>query len=109
MTISTWPSLVSGHEVRPAFLQITQLPDSRYDVLWKQPIQGTMAVRLIPHLAGGLLDGSPSAIETAPNFQVQVWRHLDMGATDLDGRKLEVEGLGQTITDVLVSVTLSNG
>jgi hydrogenase/urease accessory protein HupE len=104
-----WPSLASAHEVRPAFLQITELSDGRYDILWKQPSQGMMAVRLIPHISGGLLEGSPSAIETAPSFQIQIWRHVDAGAAGLDGRTLEIEGLRQTITDVLVSITLSNG
>jgi hydrogenase/urease accessory protein HupE len=102
-------SPASAHEVRPAFLQITELSDGRYDVLWKQPSQENLAVRLIPHISGGLLEGSPNAIETAPNFQMRIWRQLDAGATGLDGRTLEIEGLPQTITDVLVSITLANG
>jgi hydrogenase/urease accessory protein HupE len=104
-----WPSLASAHEVRPAFLQITELSNGRYDVLWKQPSQGTMAVRLIPHLSGGMLEGPPGAIETAPNFQIQIWRDIDAGTSGLEGRTLEIEGLRQTITDVLVSISLANG
>jgi hypothetical protein len=103
-----WPSFACGHEVRPAFLQITELSDGRYDILWKQPSQGTMAVRLIPHVSGGLLEGSPSAIETAANFQIQIWHDVDAGTAGLDGRTLEIEGLRQTITDVLVSITPTN-
>lgn len=102
-------STSSAHEVRPAFLQITELPGGHYDVLWKQPAQGMMAVRLVPHISGGLLDGAPTAVEGASNFQIQTWRHIDAGAEGLDGRTVEIEGLQQTITDVLVSISLTNG
>lgn len=98
-----------SHEVRPALLQITERPNNHYDLLWKQPSLGPMAVRLVPHISGGLLEGAPSAIETAPNFQIHVWRNLPAGSQGLEGRTLQIEGLEQTITNVLVSITLANG
>jgi hydrogenase/urease accessory protein HupE len=104
-----WPLLVAAHEVRPAYLQISELPDDRYDVLWKQPGQGELAVRLIPHISGDLLEGVPSSIETAPNFQIQTWRRVNAGVGGLDGRTVRIEGLERTITDVLVSVSRLDG
>jgi hydrogenase/urease accessory protein HupE len=103
------PLLVGAHEVRPAFLQIRELPDARYDVLWKQPTQGELAVRLVPHISGALLEGAPSSVESAPNFQIQTWHEIDAGVAGLEGRTVRIEGLEQTISDVLVSVTLLNG
>ena len=103
------PLLSAAHEVRPAYLQIRELPDGRYEVLWKQPSQGELAVRLIPHIGGALLEGAPSSVESAPNFQIQTWRELDAGAAGLEGRTVRIEGLEQTISDVLVSVALLNG
>lgn len=98
-----------SHEVRPAFLQITERPNERYDILWKQPSIGLLAVHLLPHISGGLLEQSPDAIETAPNFEIRLWRNLSGGRHGLEGRTLQIEGLDKTITDVLVSIVLSNG
>lgn len=98
-----------GHEVRPAFLQITELSNDHYDIVWKQPTAGMVGVRLRPHISGGLLERPPSAVEAAADFRVSVWRNLDAGAGGLEGRTLRVEGLERTITDVLVSIELARG
>jgi hydrogenase/urease accessory protein HupE len=100
---------VSAHEVRPAFLQITERANGHYDVLWKQPTMGEVAVRLEPHISGGLLDKQPTAIEAGQGFLLRAWRDLDAGPTGMEGRTVHIEGLDRTITDVLVSITLANG
>lgn len=99
----------SSHEARPAFLQITERPHGHYDVLWKQPIQGVMAIHLVPHLSGGLLERDPTVIETASSFRIRLWRNLDAGDRGLEGRTLQIEGLDQTMTDTLVSIALADG
>jgi hydrogenase/urease accessory protein HupE len=98
-----------AHEVRPAFIQITERPNGHYEVLWKQPSAGQLAVRLLPHLSGGALERAPDTIEAAPNFQIKLWRDVDPGPGGIDGQTLTIEGLSQTITDVLVSISLVNG
>jgi hydrogenase/urease accessory protein HupE len=64
---------------------------------------------LVPRISRGLLEAAPSSIETASDFHIRLWRNLDAGAQGLEGRTLEIEGLDQTITDVLVSITDTNG
>jgi len=105
--LSTVPA--SAHEVRPAFLEITQQNNGHFDVLWKQPSAGLAAVRLVPHISGGLLERKPSSVEAASNFQICVWRNIDAGKQGVEGRTIQIEGLPRTITDVLVVVTLANG
>jgi len=100
---------VWGHEVRPAFVHITERPGGRYDILWKQPAQGMMAVHLVPHISGGLLQRPPTGIETTSSFEIHLWRNLDPGPSGLEGRMLTIEGLDRTITDALVSITFANG
>ena len=51
---------VSAHEIRPAYLEITENDQHRFDVLWKQPALGTLAVRLVPEVSNGLLDAPPT-------------------------------------------------
>jgi hydrogenase/urease accessory protein HupE len=98
-----------AHEVRPALLQITQRTDGRYDILWKQPVTGALALHLEPRLSGVLPGSGPGAVRSAAEFQIREWRDLDLGAQGLQGRRLEIEGLNRTVTDALVSITLADG
>lgn len=98
-----------AHEVRPAYLEVLEHANHHYDVLWKQPTVGDMAVHLEPQISGGLLDRPPSEVDGTSSFQIRRWRDLDGGEKGLEGRTLRIDGLDQTITDVLVSLTLANG
>jgi hydrogenase/urease accessory protein HupE len=89
-------------------LQITERLDHHYDVLWKQPNPSQVGV-LIPDIAGVLLEQPPSEIETAPNFEIRVWRNVTPGTQGLEGRTLRIDGLGQSTTDLLVSIVLADG
>jgi len=101
--------LAVAHEVRPAFLEVNERADGLVDVLWKQPAAGSLAIRLVPHISGGLLERAPTSVSTAPNFEIRAWHGLKPGSQGVDGRTITIEGLDRTITDVLVAVTLKNG
>ncbi len=98
-----------AHEVRPAYLRITQRDVHRYEVLWKQPATGEFAVRLSPRLSSGWLDAEPATVQVTPGFLIKVWRITPASDAVLDGQTLTIEGLERTITDVLVDVALADG
>ena len=100
---------VAAHEVRPAFLEITERADGRINVLWKQPSIGLMAVALAPKLSGGLLDRAPDSIASAENWEIHQWHGVDLKGQGLNGREVRVAGLERTITDALVIIHLKNG
>jgi len=102
-------SKVEAHEVRPAYLEITERADGKADVLWKQPSVGLMAVAIRPHIAGGLIERAPDRVEDAENFELHRWRGVDLRGAGLDGREVRIAGLERTITDTLVLVRLKNG
>lgn len=102
---TTQPAL--AHEVRPALLQLTETAPGRVEVLWKQPVVGDMAVRLVPHLSSGALDRPPDRESLSPGFLVKRWT-LKGGAA-LDGQTVRIEGLSQSVTDVLLRVTPAKG
>ena len=102
-------TIISGHEVRPAYLEITESSDRRVAILWKQPVVGDRAVRLVPRLSNGWLDGDPAAQELNLNHLLRVWRPAGAAGPDLDGVAITVEGLERTITDVLVRIQLADG
>jgi hydrogenase/urease accessory protein HupE len=58
---------VSAHEVRPAFLELTERTPGEFDVLWKVPsVGGTpLAGEEVPHQPAALL-GDPGATRTLP-------------------------------------------
>jgi hydrogenase/urease accessory protein HupE len=98
---STW---VQAHEVRPAFLAITQSDATHYSVVWKQPTQGEVAVRLVPHLSNGWLERAPDDQYAAGGFLVRTWNVASEQSPA--GSSISIEGLEYTITDVLVQVRL---
>lgn len=102
---STGP--VNAHEVRPALVQIRETGSTAYEITWKRPVAGELALRLAPHLSGGALKAEPASQQLAPDYLTQTWRISD--GPPLDGQTLEIEGLAQSVTDVLVRVTLKDG
>jgi len=102
-------AVAEAHEIRPALVQITQRDAHHYDILWKQPVNGEVAVHLVPRLSDGALDGEPSLATVTPAFALKIWRNVSDESHPLDGQTLSIEGLERTITDVLVNVTLSDG
>jgi hydrogenase/urease accessory protein HupE len=101
------PGWATAHEVRPALLQITEQAPGRYQVFWKQPVMGDVAVRLSPHLSGGGLEGPPTDEYAAPGFLVRTWTIAS--PKPLDGQRVTIAGLEKTITDVFVQVELADG
>ena len=95
-----------AHEVRPALLQITETAPATYEVVWKQPMVGDMAVHLVPHISGGLIDREPGSQDVEPGFRVKNWL---LKGQPLDGRTVQIEGLSNSVTDVLLRVSLRNG
>lgn len=101
------PRPVGAHEVRPALVQITQTAPGDYDVIWKQPVVGDMALHLVPHLSSGAIDKPPAHESGSDGFLIRVWNVK--GGAPLDGQTVSVEGLSQSVTDVLLRVRTSDG
>jgi hypothetical protein len=99
----------SAHEVRPAFLQVTERGDAKVDVLFKQPSTTTVAVRLEPEISGGLLKAQPSVVDSGTGYQTRIWKDLPLGKTGLGGRSVTIHGLDRSITDALVVVHYADG
>ena len=93
-----------AHEIRPAYLEFTETADHGYDVLWKQPVMGEVAVHLVPHLSGGWLERKPEAERLTSSFALVRWRIPAGSSPTLEGQTVSIEGLENTITDALVVV-----
>jgi hypothetical protein len=107
---------VDAHEIRPAYLEISQTSGAAYRVVWKQPTLGEFAVHLVPHLSNGWLEGKPADQYVSNGFLIRTWGiHRGGGAVaadtaqPLEGVVVTIEGLEETITDVFVRVRLLDG
>jgi hypothetical protein len=98
-----------AHEIRPAYLKITENADHRFDVLWKQPSVGTQLLRLVPQVSNGLLDAKPTEESVANSFVVRRWQNLEVARDSFDDATIRIDGLEYTITDALISISFANG
>lgn len=108
LAIAWLGSSADAHEIRPSYLELTQTSEECYDVLWKVPAAGD-TMRLGLHLR------FPDATEATSEHRglfiggafVERWsvRHPG-GLTD---QTIHIDGLGATMTDVLVRVERLDG
>ncbi len=106
--IVLFAGVVQAHEIRPAYLGITEDKDHTITILWKQPIAGDVGIKLIPHLSSGWLEQQPTELSGSHSFFIKKWI-INAAKGSVAGQVVTIEGLDQTITDVLVNVSLANG
>jgi hydrogenase/urease accessory protein HupE len=100
--------ICGAHEVRPAYLEISQSGASTYRVVWKRPTLGDRAIHLVPHLSNGWLEQPPQDQYAAAGFLISTWS-IDAPTDALAGSILTIESLEFTITDVLVRIRRLDG
>ncbi|MFT4047229.1 MAG: HupE/UreJ family protein [Solimonas sp.] len=105
LLLPAWPGY--AHEVRPAYLEIDEAGDGTLQVLWKQPVVGSLSVPVRPQLSAGWLDGKARRSQTDA-YLIEEWTIAPPHAA-LAGQTLYVAGLERTITDVLVRLQYANG
>lgn len=96
-----------SHEVRPALLQIRQVTPGTYDLTWKVPRTGDMVLRLVPVFPPWFRIKpveSPVAASDAALF-----RYRAEAQRDIHQMRIDIEGIRESLVDVLVYVELLNG
>ena len=99
---------VSAHEVRPAYLEITEHTDGSINARWRQPIMGDYTLAISPVLSSGWLDGDPQRVYTTDTSLIKTWT-VTAPKQSLAGQTLWIRGLDRTITDTLVRIEFANG
>jgi hypothetical protein len=103
------PTLASAHEVRPAFLHLTELDtdtsSARFAVLWKQPAvqNGRLAITPVFPSHCEMVEQSPP--EVTPAAYIQRWQT----DCDLTRDAIHIDGLSMTLTDVMVRYDSADG
>jgi len=100
--------IAHAHEVRPAYLEISEAKDGPVTVRWRQPIMGEYTIAIAPVLSAGWLDGEPQRRYVTTDSLVKVWT-VPAPHGPLAGQSLTIRGLDKTITDTLVRITFADG
>ena len=95
-----------AHEVRPAYLDLSEDRPGEFSVLWKTPMLGEMRLALDPVFSGPVEALTPVATRMTGDAAVQTWR---LRAESLRGQTLRIAGLETTLTDALVRVAFADG
>jgi hydrogenase/urease accessory protein HupE len=99
---------VAADEFRPAYLQLKQLDDTTYDVLWKVPaLDASTTLRLKPVFPEGTRELTRPVGSFANNATVLRWRVAIDGG--LAGRAIAFPDLPGSRVDVLVRVERADG
>ena len=109
-----FPATVAAHEVRPAYLQVTEVSAGRFDVLWKQPILPDADPGLVrrlpiaPRFPAHCREDERALPDLTASALMERWT-LSCGEAGLVGAEISIDGLSRTLTDVLLRVRLLDG
>ena len=96
-----------AHEIRPAYLQVDQIGDDRFEIVWRTPLLSGMklpVVLALPEAARSV--GEPIVITRTDSI---IERHTVEIQGGLVGRRIAFVGLEGTITDVLARLSFLDG
>ena len=97
-----------GHDIRPAYLEISEGRSGDIRILWREPIAGEYAIAIAPRISTGWLDRAPVTRSSTDTVLLRVWL-ISAPHAPLIGATVRIEGLDTTITDVLLRVQYRNG
>ena len=102
-----WAGTASAHEVRPAYLEITETDDAVYDVFFKTPMRGDLRLALGVGFSGKIEIAQPVVSRAADGAMLQTWRIRAI--EPLAGQEVRIDGLEYTLTDALVRIAFADG
>ncbi len=97
-----------AHEVRPAYLQITEQAadsDGQLQILWKQPVVADGRLAIDPVFPAGCELKETAAPAVVGGALIRQWRSV----CSLDSGVIRIAGLETTIIDVLVRIERADG
>jgi hydrogenase/urease accessory protein HupE len=99
--------IASAHEIRPAYLQIDEQANQIH-VLWKQPTMGEVGIKINPLISSISLPDSTAKVSITEVYLIKEW-DFALPNTLLDHYTITIDGLQNTLTDVLVRITYKGG
>lgn len=100
-----------AHRFAPSLLQVTEVADQQYNLVWKTPVQATSPVPMQPRWpeACEVVRSSPPQVEGTGRVSQFLLRCDALGEAGLVGETLSVEGLGPNQATAMLMVQLGDG
>lgn len=96
-----------AHDLRPAYLAITESAPEVYAVTWKAPALGERRLAIYPRLPNSVVEATPRDGAFLNDAYLERWTvHAPTG---LAGETIVIDGLLESRTDVLVRIERLNG
>jgi len=99
--------IASAHELRPAYLELRQTEPDTFDVLWKVPAKGELRLGLYVRFPEDCTEPKLRTVYPTGDAFIERWQVRCPGG--LPGKRITVDGLATTLTDVLVRLQWSDG
>ena len=96
-----------AHEVRPAYLEITETAPETYAIAWKQPAAGEVRIALSPVFPAACRTFDAPTVTSQPSASLTRWRMRCAGG--LNNKPVRIAGLERTLTSTIVRVTWADG
>jgi len=97
----------SADEIRPGYLELSTTDSSVYSIKWNVPMKGDMVLSLKPVLPDSCSERTPPSSMASGSAMITHWSASCPGG--LDNGHIRIDGLENTMTDVLVRVVRQNG
>lgn len=107
LVVVMWCFRASAHEMRPAFLQIKQTGSNTYELLWKIPRRGNEVIAIKPVFPSWFKVSTK--LTSTESGTGALFTFSATSANDIHGMEFSIDGLKETIVDVLVRVEFLNG
>ena len=95
-----------AHEVRPGYLELRQLSEEEFEVLWKRPSGGEVELDLRPVFPEECGVGNTDSRLTTGAVAIRSSLECEGG---LAGKEIAIAGLAATLTDVLIRIHYLDG
>ena len=96
-----------AHEMRPGYLEISEVTAATYNVLWKVPMRGDLRLQLDPQLPANCSEVIPPTAHSASGALITRWTiKCESGLAE---ERISITGLENTLTDVLARVQHLDG
>ena len=102
------PAITHAHESRPAYLEVTEIQQAIYDITWRRPARGDRVLAMQPVFPENCAVKGNVADYFSSGAHVSRWS-LACQENGLVDQTIAIDGLAQTITDVLVRIQLLDG
>ena len=105
--LALFTSQCLAHEMRPGYLEIKEITESTYSVLWKVPMRGDLRLQLDPLFPDTCNVVVPASARSSGNALI-TYSTLQCDGS-LAGQRIVISGLENTLTDVLARIQHLDG